>query len=193
MVASFRVFVTRYITSFANDVIYFFGMVQRRKALRSAKTRPQVFSSAIRRQRTASEKLADAFTHSFGTVGFLSLNAVLFLFWFLANGDMIPGVPVFDPYPFGMLTTMVSLEAIFLSIIVLMSQSRAAKVADLREEIDLQVNIEVEQEVTQILRMLSGIERKLSVKEKNGVALDRMEQDLDIGALKKKVVKELER
>ncbi len=167
-------------------------MAQRRGVSRSAKTQPRVFSSGMRRQRTPSERLADAFTNSFGTVGFLSVNAALFLFWFLANGEMIPGVPVFDPYPFGMLTTMVSLEAIFLSIIVLMSQSRAAKVADLREEIDLQVNIEVEQEVTQILRMLSGIEKKLSVKEKNGVALDRMEQDLDLGALKKKVVRELE-
>lgn len=174
-------------------VLYFLRMAQRRRAVRSAKTQPQVFSSAIRRQRTASEKLADVFTNSFGTVGFLGLNAMLFLFWFLANGDMIPGVPVFDPYPFGMLTTMVSLEAIFLSIIVLMSQSRAAKIADLREEIDLQVNIEVEQEVTQILRMLSGIEKKLSVKEHNSAELDRMERDLDLGALKKKVVKELER
>ncbi len=153
---------------------------------------PQIFSAGMRRKRTPGERLADSFTYSFGTFTFLFFNAALFLFWLLANLNAIPGIPVFDPYPFGMLTMIVSLEAIFLSIIVLMSQSRAAKVADLREEIDLQVNIEIEQEVTQMLRMLAGIEKKLMVRERNGANLKRMKQDLDLGALEQRVVQDLE-
>lgn len=168
-------------------------MAQRRVVRRGKKVQPQIFSVGMRRKRTTGEKLADAFTNSFGTFTFLYLNAALFLFWLLANQHVIPGIPVFDPYPFGMLTMIVSLEAIFLSIIVLMSQSRAAKVADLREEIDLQVNIEIEKEVTQILRMLAGIEKKLMVKERDGVNLQRMKQDLDLSALEERVVQDLER
>ena len=53
----------------------------------------------------------------------------------------MPGIKPFDPYPFGFLTMVVSLEAIILAILVLISQNRASRVDDIREEIDLQVNI----------------------------------------------------
>ncbi len=130
-------------------------------------------------------------TDSFGTIAFFNVNAVLFLGWLLVNANIIPDFKAFDPYPFGMLTMIVSLEAIFLSIIVLISQNRAAKIADLREEIDLQVNVAAEQEITQILSMLEGIEKKLSVKELHVADLARMKEVLDLVSLEKKVVKEL--
>ncbi len=132
-------------------------------------------------------------TDSFGTIAFFSLNATGFLLWILWNIDTGFGLPVFDPYPFGMLTMVVSLEAIFLSVIVLMSQNRASKIADLREEVDLQVNLESEREITQVLKMLERIEKKLSVREMNGKDLACMEKALDLVALEKKVVKELKR
>jgi uncharacterized membrane protein len=168
-------------------------MVQRRKGSGSMKGKMRVFSTDARRKRSASEQLADLLTDSFGTIAFFVLNATFFFGWILWNIDIGLNLPVFDPYPFGMLTMVVSLEAIFLSVIVLISQNRAAKIADLREEVDLQINIESEKEITQMLKMLEGIEKKLSVKELNGADLKRMKKVLDLVDLEKKVVKELER
>lgn len=145
----------------------------------------------MHQKKSLSERGADFLTDSFGTIAFFNINAVLFIGWLLVNANIIPGFTAFDPYPFGMLTMVVSLEAIFLSIIVLISQNRAAKIADLREEIDLQVNVAAEQEITQILSMLEGIEKKLSIKELHAADLARMKEVLDLVSLEKKVVKEL--
>lgn len=158
----------------------------------STKGQPHIFSSDARRKRSASERIADFLTDSFGTLIFFLLNATFFSVWILWNVDLGFSLPVFDPYPFGMLTMVVSLEAIFLSVIVLISQNRAAKIADLREEVDLQVNVAAEEEITQMLKMLERIEQKLSVKELNRKDLARMKEVLDLVDLEKKVVKELE-
>src|SRR6478672_1406106 len=83
--------------------------------------------------RTSAEILADRMIGLASSTAFLVIHAVLFVVWIVWN---IPGVPLpqFDPYPYGMLTTIVSLEAIFLSIFVLMTQSRESKIGELREE-----------------------------------------------------------
>ncbi len=140
-----------------------------------------------------SERVADFLTDSIGTIVFLIVNIALFLAWIAVNSNAIPGFKPFDPYPYGMLTMVVSLEAIFLSVIVLISQNRAAKIADLREELDFQVNVTSEQEITQILKMIERIERKLLVKELNGSELSRMEKGLDLADLERDVVKGLHR
>lgn len=152
-----------------------------------------VFSAEMNRKRTTSERIADFLTDSFGTIAFFTLNAALFLAWIVVNSNVIPGFTPFDPYPYGMLTMVVSLEAIFLSIIVLISQNRAAKIADLREELDFQVNVAAEQEITQILKMLERVERKLLVREKDPVELSRMEEGLDLADLEKDIDNELQR
>lgn len=166
-------------------------MVQRRKRLGSAKSTFRVYETAMRRKCTPSERLANALTDSFGTIAFFLVNAMFFAGWILWNLDLGFNLPVFDPYPFGMLTMIVSLEAIFLSVIVLMSQNRASKIADLREEVDLQVNIASEKEITQMLKMLDRIQKKLLVKESNGKDLAQMKQDLDVADLEKNVANEL--
>ncbi len=118
-------------------------------------------------RRTFIERLADKMTSGFGSMAFLALNAVIFLLWILTNTGQISFLPVFDPFPFSLLTTFVSLEAIFLAIIVLISQNRSMKVDDLREEIHLQVNLIAEKEVTKIMKMTAII------LEKNGVDLSK--------------------
>ncbi|MEK7632689.1 MAG: DUF1003 domain-containing protein [Patescibacteria group bacterium] len=164
-----------------------------RTTVRGVKRRMPVFSAEMNRKRSMSERIADFLTDSFGTIAFFTLNAVVFLAWIIANSHVIPGFAPFDPYPYGMLTMVVSLEAIFLSIIVLVSQNRAAKIADLREELDFQVNVTAEQEITQILRMIERVEKKLLVKELDVKDLSRMKEVLDLVDLEKSVVKELER
>ena len=100
------------------------------------------------------EKLADKLTTAFGSMPFLLVNCVWFAIWIALNVGLIPGIPIFDPFPFGFLTMIVSLEAIILAIIVLISQNRAARIADLREEVALQVEEISEQEVTKILELI---------------------------------------
>ncbi len=115
-------------------------------------------------KRTFTDRVADKLTARFGTVLFLILNAIWFAIWIVSNTNIIPGLKPFDPFPFGLLTMIVSLEAIFLAIIVLISQNRAARVAELREEIDLQVNSIAETEVTKILELLGILMKSSGVK-----------------------------
>jgi len=115
-------------------------------------------------KRTLSDKFADKLTAKFGTVFFLTANAIWFFIWIVINTNLIPGIKPFDPFPFGLLTMIVSLEAIFLAIIVLISQNRAARVAELREEIDLQINSIAESEVTKVIVLLGLLLDKSGIK-----------------------------
>jgi len=123
-------------------------------------------------KRTATEKFADWITAALGSMKFLILNLLWFAVWMAINTGLIPGVTPFDPFPFGLLTMIVSLEAIALAIIVLISQNRAAKIADLRGEIDLQVDIITESELTKLMMMMHLL------LEKQGIDLSA-DHDLD--------------
>jgi uncharacterized membrane protein len=118
-------------------------------------------------KRSVIEKSADFLTEIFGTMSFLILNIVWFTVWIILNAKIIPGLKPFDPFPFGFLTMAVSLEAIGLSIIVLISQNRAAHIEDLRQETDLQINVQSEEELTKVLELL-----KLLL-EKSHINLDK--------------------
>ena len=128
--------------------------------------------------RTRSEILADRMIGLASSTAFLVIHAVLFIVWIVWN---IPGVPLpkFDPYPYGMLTTIVSLEAIFLSIFVLMTQSRESKIGELREELTLQVNLRVEEEVTKTLHLVAGLYSRLGLKLADDPELKSMLEPLD--------------
>ena len=152
-----------------------------------------VFVSKITHHRTSVERVADWFTASFGTVSFLVANTFLFLAWVVINLEWIPGVPAFDPYPFNFLTTAVSLEAIFLSIIVLMSQNRDSKVATLREEMDLQINLQSEREITKILQILDRMEKKTASSRKNDPDLTAMLTQVDLEQLEQTIIKALDK
>lgn len=151
------------------------------------------FKAKMDLDRSASDKVADFLTESFGTVLFLTLNAVWFLIWILINMGLIPGIPVFDPYPFGLLTMIVSLEAIFLAIIVLISQNRAANIADLREEIDLQINVLAEEEITRILIILDKIHDHLGLTPDDDSELIKMKQRTDLNQIEKDLIREMKK
>ena len=114
-------------------------------------------------ERTPSQKLADTMVRIFGNMGFLIANVLWFVIWIIWNTRMIPGLEPFDPFPFELLTTIVSLEAILLAIFVLISQNREAHVTELREETDLQLDILSEKEITKIMRMLSLLLEKQGI------------------------------
>lgn len=127
----------------------------------------------IEDKRTVVEKVADWIAEFSGSIPFLTLNSLLFVFWILLNADVIPGLPTFDPYPFGLLTMAVSLEAIILSIFVLLSQNRQAAKDRVRADIEYDVNLKAELEVahlhekvdtlhSEVLARLEGLEQAMT-------------------------------
>src|SRR5436853_58446 len=103
------------------------------------------------KHKTTTDHIADAITKWSGSMSFVYLHIVLFAVWIVANVKWF-GLTPFDPFPFGMLTTVVSLEAIFLSTFVLVSQNRQAALSDRRSDLDLQIDLLSEREVTRILQ-----------------------------------------
>jgi uncharacterized membrane protein len=108
-------------------------------------------------RRTATERVSDAITKLVGNVGFLLAQVILISSWSLANLHVIPGLKAFDPFPFGVLGLVVSSESVFLTIFVLISQSRMARQSERRSHLDLQVGMLSEQELTTILQMLQKL------------------------------------
>lgn len=136
------------------------------------------FHSNLHFERTWSDGLAEFLTQQFGTVFFLVLNVVVFIVWFLFNLDFF-GITPFDPFPFNLLTTVVSLEAIFLSVIVLISQNRQGRIADIRQQMDFEIDVRSEEEITKMLHVLDDL-RKASGISKPDVELEQMKLRVDI-------------
>ena len=113
--------------------------------------------------RSKVEHLSDEITRIAAGGPVLLFHVVWFGFWVLANLSLIPGVAPFDPFPFQLLTMTVSLEAIFLSLFVLASQNRLTHEADKRANLDLQIDLLAEREMTAVLRLLQDIAAHLDV------------------------------
>ena len=108
-------------------------------------------------RRTPTERVSDVMTKLVGNMGFLLAHLILISGWSLVNLHIIPGVKAFDPFPFGVLALVVSSESVFLTIFVLISQSRMARQSERRSHLDLQVGMLSEQELTTILQMLQKL------------------------------------
>jgi len=130
-------------------------------------------------------------TSYFGSIVFLLLNVALFVFWVLANTGKFGMVEPFDPFPFNFLTMVVSLEAIILAIFVLVSQNRSAKVDDLREETNLQLNLIEERELTKIIKMLAILLEKQGVDLSNDPELQKMIKPVSEEEIEKSLEKEI--
>jgi len=129
-------------------------------------------------RRTLEHRLADLLTQFSGSMLFVYLHAIWFAVWIVANVGWF-GITPFDPYPFGLLTLIVSLEAIFLSTFVLISQNRAARVADQRADMDLQINLLTEYEVTRLLILVDRLAKRFKVLKSSDGELDELEHDVD--------------
>jgi uncharacterized membrane protein len=128
--------------------------------------------------RSAMEVLADRMIGVASATPFLVIHVIVFIAWIYWNLPF-SGLPKFDPYPYGMLTTIVSLEAIFLSIFVLMTQSRESKIGELREELTLQVNLRMEEEITKTLHLVAGLYSRLGLVLADDPELKAMLEPLD--------------
>ncbi len=126
---------------------------------------------------SALQRIADWIAWFSGSMYFLLLNAVWFIVWIAIN-TLPMGIEQFDPFPFGLLTMIVSLEAIFLSCFVLISQNRQSEKDHIRSDIEYDVNIKAELEIAhlhekidhiheQMLEKFAGLEKSLSNQSKN--------------------------
>lgn len=100
--------------------------------------------------RTTVQKAADWIAEFAGSIPFLLLHVVWFAVWMFINVVKLPGIPFFDPFPFGFLTLAVSLEAIFLSVFVLLSQNRQVAKDRVRSDIEYDVNLKAELEIVHL-------------------------------------------
>jgi uncharacterized membrane protein len=105
---------------------------------------------------TASDRIADAITLFAGSIQFVWITVATVGGWVAAN-LALPEAERIDPFPFPLLTLVLSVEAIFLAIFILMSQNRAAQISEKRSHLDLQLNLLSEQENTKMLEMLEQI------------------------------------
>jgi len=106
-------------------------------------------------------KVVDAIAEFAGSIPFLIIHAIIFTFWIVVNTVHIPGLPQFDPYPFGFLTLAVSLEAIFLSVFVLLAQNRQAAKERVRADIEYDVNLKAELEIAHLHEKLDRMNADL--------------------------------
>ena len=140
-------------------------------------------------RRSMSERVGDRLVSLAGTGGFAVLHAVWFAAWIMVNlgwlRSVAPWLTPFDPYPFNLLTMVVSLEAIFITIGVMISQNRMTRLADRRAHLDLQINLLAEQESTATLRLLERIAERLGIDPGAVVQQERaaLEAETDITEL----------
>ena len=121
---------------------------------------------AEERKKGWQDRFADLLTGFSGSMTFIYIHVVCFAFWIVYNMGWLGRTP-FDPFPFSLLTLIVSLEAIFLATFVLISQNRAGAMANRRSDLDLQVNLLAEREATHLLNLVDAIADRL------GIAVDK--------------------
>ncbi|EWY38538.1 membrane protein [Skermanella stibiiresistens SB22] len=131
---------------------------------------------------TLQERIAEAITRFTGSMTFVYLHLATFGSWIVANLGWIPGVPQWDP-SFVVLAMIASVEAIFLSTFVLISQNRMAASADKRADLDLQISLLAEYEVTKLATLMAAIADRLGVETSMDAELDEIQRDVAPGAV----------
>src|SRR3954453_775534 len=135
------------------------------------------------------DRLAEALTRFTGRQGFFFLHFILFGFWIVVNLGLLSFIPQFDP-SFVILAMVASVEAIFLSTFVLISQNRMAAAADKRADLDLQINLLAEHEVTKLITIVSAIADHLNVSTNVDAEVEELKQDVAPEAVLNKIEEE---
>jgi uncharacterized membrane protein len=140
------------------------------------------------RARTVQNRIADVITAFSGRMVCVYVHIVWFGVWILLNTGRV-GVPPFDPFPYGLLTMVVSLEAIFLSTLVLISQNRLSEESEHRADWALPIGLLTEYELTRVLHMLDAIQDTMGTDNDTDSEL----ADLEMETKPEDVLAEIER
>lgn len=128
------------------------------------------------RARGMQDRLADFITEASGRMIFAYVHVVWFGLWFVVNSGWV-GIRPFDPFPYGLLTMIVSLEAIFLATFVLISQNRMSAESEHRADLALHIGLLTEHELTRVLQMLDAIQEKMGVTNDDNSELADLEME----------------
>ena len=148
--------------------------------------------SALEHSRTVVDRIADAIGSFSGSMTFVFLHVAWLTAWFLINTRLIPSVKPFDPFPFILLAMIVSVEGVLLSTFVLMKQNRMQYRADIRNQLDLQINLLSEKEITKTLQLLRLICDKLEISVSGDGELEEMSSITSVDMLAQRVETDLE-
>lgn len=129
------------------------------------------------RQATAQEKIAEVITRFTGSMLFVYFHLAGFGFWIIANLGWIPAIPKWDP-SFVVLAMFASVEAIFLSTFVLISQNRMSASDATRADLDLQISLLAEHEITKVATLLAAVAEKLGVEVQADHEIDEISRDV---------------
>jgi uncharacterized membrane protein len=127
-------------------------------------------------ERGRQDQIADVITLFSGRMIFVYVHIIWFAGWILLNTGKL-GIQAFDPFPYGLLTMIVSLEAIFLSTFVLISQNRLSREAEHRADLDMHIGLLTEHELTRVLQMLDAIQDKLGIENDDDSELTDLEME----------------
>jgi len=125
-------------------------------------------------QRSFADRMAGFVAKFCGSITFVWIHVVIFAAWIAFN--TLPGLPHFDAYPFTFLTLCVSLEAIFLSSFILISQNYEMRISERRNQLDLQINLLAEQEATKTLQLLEAVAKKVGALVEDDPEIQALEQ-----------------
>lgn len=128
-------------------------------------------------QQGLQQRIAEAITRFTGSMTFVYLHAFLYGLWVLINVGYIPLIPKFDP-TFVVLAMVASVEAIFLSTFILITQNRLGEMADRRADLNLQISLLAEHEVTRLVELVSAMAKKMGIDEATDPQLDELKQDV---------------
>src|SRR3954447_6825576 len=134
------------------------------------------------------ERAADAITRFTGSMSFVYLHVLIFGLWIVANLHWIPGIPAWDE-SFVVLAMVASVEAIFLSTFVLITQNRMAAAADQRADLDLQISLLAEHEITKMAAVVSDLAAKLGVENQTDREFQEVKQDVKPDAVLDRIEK----
>jgi uncharacterized membrane protein len=129
------------------------------------------------RQATLSERISDAITSFAGSMTFVTIHALAYGTWIAVNVGIIPGLKPFDP-SFVMLAMEASVEAIFLSTFVLISQNRMMGAAAKQSDLDLQINLLAEHELTRLVSLVDAMARKMGVDVPDEAEMAEIQRDV---------------
>ena len=130
-------------------------------------------------ERSVSERIAERIAAFTGSMLFIWLHVVWFALWIAFNIPWLGSQPI-DPFPFTLLTMIVSLEAIFLSAFILMSENRQGRLADRRARVNLQVDMIAEREITKLMKLVVDIHTQLKIRRPMDLELDNMQKATNI-------------
>ena len=140
---------------------------------------------------TRQDRVAQAITRFAGSMPFVYLHLFLVVGWVLVNLNLVPGVRPFDP-TFVILATIASVEAIFISTFIMISQNRAAAAAERRADLHLQTSLLAEHEVTQLIRLTTEIAHRLGIEEARDPELKELQRNVAPEAVLERIEESVE-